>query len=167
MCKNKSAFTLIELLVVVLIIGILSAIALPQYQKAVLKSRLATVKPLVRAIADAERVFYMANNKYGYFDELDINVGGEETSRTKHTFSWGFCSLEGLNDAWDPKIQCDVSYQNGRLRYQESFTDSLRQCLTIGFTDVTDLPNRVCQGETNRTQPVGSCSSYCTYVYSN
>ena len=72
---KSRAFTLIELLVVVLIIGILAAIALPQYDKAVQRTRNAELKQLVRAVATAEQAYYLANGKYaGNFDELDIEL---------------------------------------------------------------------------------------------
>ena len=72
--KNH-AFTLIELLVVVLIIGILAAIALPQYQKAVLKSRAVAAMVYVKSLRDAEERYYLANNDYtANEDNLDVSA---------------------------------------------------------------------------------------------
>ena len=73
--SSKKGFTLIELLVVVLIIGILSSVALPQYQKAVQKSRNAQLKTLVRAVADAQKVHYMATGSLASdFGSLDVDL---------------------------------------------------------------------------------------------
>ena len=75
--KNKQAFTLIELLVVVLIIGILAAVALPQYEKAVEKSRGAQALTLMAAMNKAIQVYYMSNGAYPQsFDELSIDMDG-------------------------------------------------------------------------------------------
>ena len=73
--KNEQAFTLIELLVVVLIIGILAAVALPQYQKAVEKSRAAQAITLVKSVHQAVQAYYVANGTYPTdFDELAVEI---------------------------------------------------------------------------------------------
>ena len=83
MYRNQQAFTLIELLVVVLIIGILAAAALPQYEKAVEKSRATEGIMSVRAIAKANDVYFLANGEYAdSLEELDIDFGGTEKSGT-------------------------------------------------------------------------------------
>ena len=71
---NKG-FTLIELMVTVLIVGILASIALPAYQKAIMKSKFMAMMPNARAIAEAEERHYLQHR--GYVDnlnELDIQV---------------------------------------------------------------------------------------------
>lgn len=51
--KHKDGFTLIELLVIVMILGILSAIALPQYRRSVERARVAEALTLMRAVYDS------------------------------------------------------------------------------------------------------------------
>ncbi len=61
---KSRAFTLIELLVVVLIIGILSAIALPQYNKAVEKAKATQALTLLKSAYQHAAVYYLANGEY-------------------------------------------------------------------------------------------------------
>ncbi len=72
--KNRRGFTLIELLVVVLIIGLLAAVALPQYQKAVMKSRLAEYKTVLKTIYDTGKVCDLAKDQTCTMDELNIDI---------------------------------------------------------------------------------------------
>ncbi len=110
--QKQNGFTLIELLVVVLIIGILAAVALPQYQKAVTKARFAEALTNLKTIAEAHKVCYMEKGDSCSFDDLSVDIGietganeyiGGYSSRLTENFAYSVgitnaCSA--ANDTW-------------------------------------------------------------------
>ena len=153
--KNKQAFTLIELLVVVLIIGILASIALPQYQKAVAKSRYSAMKALTQSIYQGEQVYFMANGVYtNRFEELDIDIGGTPSTNNSHAtaFPWGSCWIElGVKYTYCKNNKLNMSYV-------VTFAGQ-RFCVAYG-ADTNSMNHQICKQETGTSSPYLSSSWY-------
>ena len=102
----KQGFTLIELLVVVLIIGILTAIAMPNYSRAIEKSRATEAMNIVKAANDAvysyaaERAVCPAS-----FDKLLIGIPGIVSGTTATTKDFTY-QLNAATNAPIPGTNC-------------------------------------------------------------
>ena len=85
MMKNNKGFTLVELLVVVLIIGILAAMAMPAYFKAVERARASEADTLICAVVNAQNRYKMKTGKYArYWKSLDTAPQGIEDQSAKY-----------------------------------------------------------------------------------
>ncbi len=73
---HNQGFTLIELLIVVAIIGILAAIAVPNFLNAQIRAKIARCKSDIRTIKQAVEIFHMDKNRW-LIDGNDCN-GSEE-----------------------------------------------------------------------------------------
>ena len=78
---NKQGFTMLELMMVVLIISILAAIALPKYQRAVLKAKTVEAVTTAKSVMDAAAIYAAAYRECpAQLSDLDIRIAGIDSA---------------------------------------------------------------------------------------
>jgi len=80
--RRQSGVTLLELMIVVIIIGIMAAVAYPNYRDFVDRAKRNEAKALLLEIAQNQERFYLQNSRYGTLVELGYTVPLETDSGT-------------------------------------------------------------------------------------
>ncbi|MCC5642854.1 type IV pilin-like G/H family protein [Nostoc sp. CHAB 5824] len=102
--KNEEGFTLIELLVVIIIIGILSAIALPSFLNQANKAKQSEAKTYVGSMNRAQQAYYAENNEFADnagFPKLGLGVN-TQTANYKYAIADGGANSSKVSNQAQP-----------------------------------------------------------------
>ncbi|MBE9193416.1 type IV pilin-like G/H family protein [Gloeocapsopsis crepidinum LEGE 06123] len=164
--KKEEGFTLIELLVVIIIIGILSAIALPSFLNQSAKARASEARTNVGAMNRAQQAYYLENQKFAEDESGDdaetaiekLSVGIKDSVNYAYTATSTDPAEDVINQA--AALNKDLKGHIGGVFSVEGQTPSvLCQANDAGLTTEVEMASpaieegeATCQGETT---PVG------------
>ena len=158
-------FTLIELLVVVLIIGILAAVSLPQYQLAVDKSRTVPILAVAQAVKEAQEAYYLANNSYTTdWNYLDVSLPGNITDSTLTNPGQWQIKLYQDTSSMPPSMLVYLSWLSGThllISYNHSSLGNGYQNKIFCYVPKTDSRgNELCKSLSSQTTPADYGGEY-------
>jgi len=153
----KKGFTLIELLILVLIIGVLTAMAVPQYQSAVQKSRFMGMLPATRSFKSAEEAVYMSEGQYTTNKaDLSINISSSDIELTPVT------------NEEESYIRASKAGLNNRLVMYLAHSDRYANEIHCEAKEDSSIAKQVCLSSGSNSSPLvnGAADSagYITYV---
>ena len=144
--KNQKGFSLVELMVVVAIIGILAAIAIPNYQKFQAKSRQTEAKITLGGLYTSQRIF---SSEWNYLS-ADLNqIGFEMDGATNSRYRAGWAATSEYPTRADNGYNGPVSTLTGATTLDDSSTTPSQCNITnvAGYCNASDLANAFDRGE--------------------
>jgi len=119
--KNKKAFTLIELIFVIVIIGVLSAVAIPKFSGLTANSKvaaeLATASTIQSAIDDVHSEWVISEGNFSWGngkDENDVNSTTgypKQLGDCKPAFNWILKSSSTVDSKWTCRDNGDGTFK--------------------------------------------------------
>ncbi len=142
-------FTLIELLVVVLIIGILAAIALPQYTIAVEKARTAEALQNIRVIEEQLKFYALQNpGTEGFFKEVtSVDLSGgtwDNSSAPSYETKLFYYTHPSVED--DGTLDIEVTRTGGSAYYKFWVTGDVKNPERYCYNGLTATGTKICKG---------------------
>ncbi|GAA4000929.1 prepilin peptidase-dependent pilin [Comamonas faecalis] len=154
MRKAQQGFTLIELMIVVAIIGILAAVAIPQYQNYVIRAKIGNALTAVDSLKTAVALCSQENG--GVMDSCDTTAAGAETTIPEFTPTKEVASATVADGVITATLAADIGEGVSGKEIKWEPTTSETSTNLVWTIDASDIDNTAIKAMVEKTNKTGS-----------